>query len=217
MPSVYTFDVKIRSPATALSDNSIRNRVVNPDSDQIIDEVLQLFAARGDSQYGGESVSQLEHGLQAATLAMHSGADSALIVAALLHDVGHLLHDLLDDAPDQGVDDRHETSGSRWLSQRFGESITEPVRLHVAAKRYLCAVEPGWQETLSAPSVQSLRLQGGPMSTDEVSEFEAHPQFERAVRLRRWDDAAKVPNLVTPSLASFAQHLAAAVRESGTC
>lgn len=208
---VYTFVMKIRCPAAALSVNSARNAPVNARTEAIVGEILQLFQAQGDSQYGREAVTQREHALQSAALALDSGADSALITAALVHDIGHLLHDLPEDAPKQGVDDRHETSGSRWLSSRFGESVTEPVRLHVAAKRYLCAVDPTWQDTLSPPSQLSLQLQGGPMSATEVAEFEAHPHFERAVQLRRWDDAAKVPELPTPPLEAFAVHIAAAV------
>ena len=150
-----------------------------------VDDILQLFRDRGDSQYGEEAVSQLDHALQTATLALGSGADNALIAAALMHDIGHLLHDLPDDAPDQGIDDRHEVAGGTWLAKRFGEEVTEPVRLHVPAKRYLCAVDPAYQAQLSPPSVLSLKLQGGPMTTDGVAEFEQNPQFERAVRLRR--------------------------------
>lgn len=181
------------------------------DSENTVDEVLHLFRRRGDSQYGAEAVTQLEHGLQAATLAADSGADSALITAALVHDIGHLLHDLPDDAPDKGIDDRHEVSGGNWLARRFKETVTEPVRLHVPAKRYLCAVDSSYHDGLSAPSVLSLQLQGGPMSADEVAEFESHPHFERAVQLRRWDDQAKVPELPTPPLEFFGPHIAAAL------
>jgi phosphonate degradation associated HDIG domain protein len=181
------------------------------DSKTIAEDVLQLFRDRGDSQYGEESVSQLDHALQTAALAVDNGADSSLISAALLHDIGHLLHDLPDDAPDQGIDDRHEISGSNWLADRFGEAVTEPVRLHVASKRYLCTVDPAYQDELSPPSVLSLKLQGGPMSADEVAEFESSPQFEQAVRLRRWDDEAKIPDHPTPSLEFFGTHLVAAL------
>jgi len=180
----------------------------------IVAEILQMFRDRGDSQYGEEAVSQLDHALQTAALASDDGADSALIAAALLHDIGHLLHDLPDDAPDQGIDDRHEVSGGRWLESRFGDEVTEPVRLHVPAKRYLCAVDANYQDELSPPSVLSLKLQGGPMSADEVAEFEQNPQLERAVRLRRWDDEAKIPDHPTPSLEFFGTHLLAALNEA---
>ncbi|MBI3863262.1 MAG: HD domain-containing protein [Planctomycetia bacterium] len=167
-------------------------------------EVLTLFRERGGSQYGGEAVSQLEHALQAAYFAEQSGAGSPLIAAALLHDVGHLLHSLPDDAPDQGVDDRHEALAARWLKARFGPEVIEPVRLHVAAKRYLCATDADYTTELSPPSALSLKLQGGPMSDDEAREFAARPFCKAAVALRRWDDAAKVPEMKTPPLEHFA-------------
>jgi [1-hydroxy-2-(trimethylamino)ethyl]phosphonate dioxygenase len=169
----------------------------------IVKEIERLFTERGDSLYGGEGVTQLEHGLQAAMLAEDSGADAASIVAALLHDVGHLLHELPDDAPDQGIDDVHERLGFHWLTNHFGTEITEPVRMHVAAKRYLCAVEPEYAEQLSPPSMQSLMLQGGPFDSDQVREFQASPHFRRAVVVRRWDDLAKMVGLTTPPLAHF--------------
>lgn len=172
-----------------------------------VSEIIELFSARGDSQYGGEAVSQLEHALQAATLAEQEQASKELIVAALLHDVGHLLHELPSDAPDTGIDDRHENSAGYYLRRVFPESVTEPIRLHVAAKRYLCAVDAGYRDTLSQPSIVSLGLQGGPMSQAEVAQFEAHPQYRDAVRLRRWDDAAKIPKLPTPPLEHFAAYL----------
>lgn len=179
-------------------------------------EVLRLFETRGDSEYGGEAVTQREHALQAAMFAEQSGAPPSLIVASLLHDVGHLLHHLPNDAPEQGIDDRHETLGANWLKRRFGPSVVAPVLLHVAAKRYLCAIEPGYNEALSAPSRLSLELQGGPMSAEESSEFARHPHFEHAVSLRRFDDAAKVPKLVTPTLEHFADYIDRVAAEEQT-
>lgn len=179
---------------------------------QSTEEVLRLFRARGGSRYGGESVSQLAHALQAAQRAEAEGATPALIAAALLHDVGHLLHDLADDAPDQGVDDVHENLGAAWLAARFGSEVVQPVALHVAAKRYLCAVDDQYFGQLSPPSVQSLKLQGGRMSADEVRQFEQGPFFQDAARLRRWDDAAKVPGQITPKPEHFAQYLDAVSR-----
>ena len=169
-----------------------------------IDELLTLLRERGDSQCGGEAVTQLEHALQAALLAEQEQAAPALVAAALLHDVGHLLHDLPVDAPDIGIDDHHENSGWRYLQQLFPAEVTEPVRLHVAAKRFLCTTQPVYQSTLSEPSLISLRLQGGTMSPEEVEEFRAHPQSAAAVSLRHWDDAAKVPGLSTPDLEHYA-------------
>lgn len=183
----------------------------------IVKEIERLFTERGDSLYGGEGVTQLEHGLQAAMLAEDSGADSPNIVAALLHDVGHLLHELPDDAPDQGIDDVHERLGYHWLTNHFGPEVTEPVRMHVDAKRYLCAVEPGYIETLSPPSLQSLMLQGGPFNADQIEEFEANPHFRRAVVVRRWDDLAKMVGFTTPPLAHFLPYVAQCNLAHATC
>src|SRR5262249_42166074 len=127
----------------------------------VVPFVLGLFAERGSAEYGGEAVSQTEHALQSAWAAEKAGADSAPITAALLHDVGHLLHRLPENCAEMGVDDRHEELGARWLQRHFGPEVSEPVRLHVPAKRYLCAIEPGYLERLSPASNLSLRLQGG--------------------------------------------------------
>ncbi|MBS0202763.1 MAG: HD domain-containing protein [Planctomycetes bacterium] len=177
------------------------------DQTSTLDEVLQLFHRHGQSQYGGESVSQLEHALQAACFAERAHARPSLIAAALLHDVGHLLHDLPEDAPDRGVDDHHESLAANWLRHRFGPNVVEPVRLHVAAKRYLCSIEPEYLRVLSPPSVLSLQLQGGPMTNDEVTEFRSNPFCDCAVALRRWDDAAKIPRMQTPTLEHFVTYL----------
>lgn len=172
-----------------------------------IDNCVKLLRERGDSEYGGESVTQIEHALQCAMLAEQDDASSALISAALLHDVGHLLHALPDDAPDSGVDDAHEDLGHRYLKQIFGDAVTEPVRLHVPAKRYMCAKSAGYQDRLSEPSIISLQLQGGPMSVREIEVFEQNSFADDAVHLRRWDDAAKVPDLRTPPLEHYIQYL----------
>ena len=166
-------------------------------------DILRLFRERGHSQYGGEAVSQEEHALQAAFFAEQSNAAPSLIAAALIHDIGHLLHALPDDAPEQGIDDRHEVLAGRWLAKRFGPDVVEPVEMHVAAKRYLCATEPGYMQRLSPPSILSLELQGGPMSADEAEAFRSHPFCAAAVALRRWDDAAKIPQLVTAAAGAF--------------
>jgi hypothetical protein len=169
--------------------------------------VIQLFQKRGGSQYGREAVTQQEHALQAAFFAETAGVSSSLIAAALLHDVGHLLHHLDDDAPERGIDDQHEMLAAQWLERRFGPEVVEPVRLHVAAKRFLCATESDYMAQLSPASVVSLRLQGGIMTVDEVALFRSNPFCEAAVALRRWDDAAKQPQLVTPQIEHYARHL----------
>jgi phosphonate degradation associated HDIG domain protein len=165
--------------------------------------ILALFAEKGDSEYGGEAVTQREHGLQAAACALRDGADDPLVVAALLHDLGHMLHDLPDDAPDEGIDDAHEVTAARRLAPWFGPEVTEPIRLHVDAKRYLTAVEPGYMALLSEPSITSLMLQGGPMDASAQEEFRRHPHWEAAVKLRRWDEEAKVPGAETPTVDEF--------------
>jgi len=178
--------------------------------DTRMSDTLHLFAERGASQYGGENVTQLEHALQAAYFAERQGASANLIAAALLHDVGHLLHALPDDAPSHGVDDAHEELAARWLAERFAPAVCEPVRMHVLAKRYLCTVDESYAGILSEPSRLSLELQGGKMSDDERRKFEGLPFHEHALQLRRWDDAAKVVGLKTPDLEHFQKYLAAA-------
>lgn len=168
-----------------------------------VEMVLGLFRTRGKRAYGGEMVTQEAHALQAAACAMADAADELLVAAALLHDIGHLLHELPDDAPEKGIDDHHENSGARFIEAHFGPEVCEPIRLHVAAKRYLTAVEPDYLAKLSEPSIVSLQLQGGPMSAEEQETFRAHPHWEAAVRLRRYDDEAKVPGANTPAVSDF--------------
>lgn len=177
----------------------------------IVDEILNLWRERGGSEYGSEAVTQLEHALQSALLARDEAAPAPLVAAALLHDVGHILHDLPDDAPESGIDDRHEAVGYNWLAKHFLPATAEPVRLHVAAKRYLVATDPAYAAVLSEPSILSLALQGGPMTPDEVAEFRRNPFAEDAVRLRRWDDMAKVVGLATPPVEDFAPELEASL------
>lgn len=166
-------------------------------------EIEQLFETRGHAQYDGEPVTQLEHALQSAHLAEQAGADGALIAAALLHDLGHLLHDLPGSPTLQGVDDVHQYRCLPFLRGLFGEATLAPIRLHVDAKRWLCRREPGYLESLSPDSARSLALQGGPFTEQEAQAFEALPHAQDALRLRRWDDAAKQEGAATPDLAHF--------------
>jgi len=175
--------------------------------------ITALFASEGAAAYLGEPVSQAAHMLQAAALAEQDQAGKALVAAALLHDVGHFAgalngHDLM-----RGTDNRHEENGAAWLVQWFGEEVTEPVRLHVAAKRYLCAVEPGYAESLSPASVYTLCVQGGPMPRAELAKFEANRSAAAAIRLRRWDDAAKDPQATVPGLDHYTTTLRALARQ----
>jgi gamma-butyrobetaine dioxygenase len=173
----------------------------------VIDQIGDLFARRGAAAYHGEAVSQAEHALQAADIAEREGATDDLVVAALLHDIGHLLEGQDEDLAARGVDGRHEAAGSAWLARHFSPNVTEPIRLHVAAKRYLCAVDPSYCDGLSPASRLSLSLQGGHMTGQEIAEFETNPAHANAVQLRRWDDAAKVPGADVPGLGHYRDRL----------
>lgn len=168
-----------------------------------IASIATLLEDKGSRRYGLSSVNQLEHALQAALQAEQSGGDASLITASLLHDIGHMVHGLGEDPAADGIDDRHEELGRAYLSGLFGPEVTEPVRLHVDAKRYLCGTEPDYFARLSPDSVRSLALQGGPMSAEEAAAFRARPHAEAAVQLRRFDEGAKVPGLPTPGVDHF--------------
>ena len=171
----------------------------------ILDRIDHWFALHGATSYEGhrhESVSALNHALQCAQLAEDARADARLVAAALLHDVGHFV--AIDDIGEMDdVDDVHELRGVAVLVRDFPPAVLEPIRLHVAAKRYLTAVEPAYLRGLSPASVHSLAQQGGPMSAAEAARFEALPFADDAVRLRRWDDLAKMPGRQTPPLAYY--------------
>lgn len=169
----------------------------------ILAEIQHLLEQKASGRYGLTLVNQQQHALQAATLAEREGHGDALVVAALLHDIGHMVHDFGENPADNGIDDQHEEVGHAWLQRHFGPEVTEPVRLHVAAKRFLCAVEADYSSKLSPDSVKSLALQGGPMSPGEVTAFKALPQYSEAVQLRRYDEQAKVTGLETPPVAHF--------------
>jgi len=169
----------------------------------ITDELLRIYGSRGRAAYFGEDVTMTEHGLQAAYFAQASGASEALIAAALLHDIGHLVEWVPDEISEWRTDAHHELVGSRWLAGRFGPEISEPVRLHVPAKRYLCATEPDYIKHLSAASVHTLELQGGPMSQAEVAAFEAERYADDAVAVRRCDDQGKVAGLTVPGIEHY--------------
>jgi [1-hydroxy-2-(trimethylamino)ethyl]phosphonate dioxygenase len=179
---------------------------------KVAEEILAIYAARGAGAYFGERVSMTEHALQTAYFAQQANAPESLIVAALLHDIGHLLAPVPDAIADWTADAHHEAIGARWLAQRFPAGISEPVRLHVAAKRYLCATDARYFAQLSPASVHTLKLQGGPMSAPEVAQFESERYFTAAVRVRRWDDAGKVAGLKTPQLAAYATLIAGATQ-----
>lgn len=168
-----------------------------------VDEVLDLYARWGGEGYD-EELTQSSHAVQVAAWAEAEGAGDALVAAALLHDVGHLL--AMDGRghgrPDPEADLRHEAVGARWLASLLPAAVTAPIALHVQAKRYRCAVEPGAVALLSAGSRASLARQGGPMADDEVVRFAGHPAAPSALRLRVWDDAGKALDADLPSVAS---------------
>jgi len=183
---------------------------------QIACELIALLETHGRAAYYGEAVSQQEHALQTAALAESDGAPDTLIVAALLHDVGHLIQGQDEEIAARGLDGRHEEAGHAWLARHFGPAVTEPIELHVAAKRYLCAVDREYECRLSPASRRSLELQGGPMRAEETQRFEQHEFYREAVRLRRWDDEAKTPGLVVPGLARYRALLEALAAERAT-
>lgn len=168
-------------------------------------EVFDLFDDVASQRYD-EEVTQLEHALQVAALARAEAAPGSLVVAGLLHDVGHLLELRDGGVPTGDVDEDlgHEARGARWLAALFPPSVTGPIALHVAAKRYRCAVDPAYAASLSSGSTVSLARQGGPMAAEERARFEANPAHVTAVRLRAWDDAGKVTDqLDIPELAAY--------------
>lgn len=168
----------------------------------IIDRIIYLFERFGSERYG-EDATQLQHALQVAELARRNGCTDALIAASLLHDIGQLMDDAGSAADTLGIDARHEISGARFLEACFPASVSEPVRLHVAAKRYLCAVDPAYLERLSRASLLSLKYQGGPMTPGETRTFETESLHAEAVMLRRFDDGGKLPNWHPPELRSY--------------
>lgn len=169
-----------------------------------IQVIERVFNSRGANQYGSEAVTQLEHALQCAQLAEEAKATSALIAAALLHDIGHILDNESGEAKGaENLDDKHEFRGNGWVRQHFGNDVADPVRLHVLAKRYLCTVDEDYQQALSPTSLQSFFDQGGLMTSEEIEQFESEPFYQDAVTLRRWDDLAKDPDRTTPPLSEF--------------
>jgi [1-hydroxy-2-(trimethylamino)ethyl]phosphonate dioxygenase len=173
----------------------------------IIEQIFDTFRRNGAALYdGGEAVTQSQHALQAAYLAEHAGKNDTLVAAALLHDYGHVM-DESEDSVDRQEDGRHELVGYHFLQQYFAPAVTEPGRLHVAAKRYLCATDTTYFGTLSPFSVKSLELQGGPFTPEQVKAFEKNPHYQDAVQVRQYDDLAKDPDLVTPDFSYYHRFL----------
>lgn len=171
--------------------------------DTIVEFILQLFAEQGAREYMGEAVSMSQHMEQTAACAVADDAPASLVVSALLHDIGHFLGEHPIEALEEGIDNVHEVIGARFLEPFFPAAVTEPIRQHVDAKRYLCAVDKAYFDRLSPASVNSLQVQGGPMDQAEVAEFESHPYYRDAVRLRRYDDDGKVRGLTINPVTSY--------------
>ena len=174
-------------------------------------DIELLFAKKGGEQYTGEPVTQLEHALQTAMQAENEDADDALVTAALLHDLGHLLHDLGATPSERGIDDVHQYRAIPFLRGLFPDDVLGAVSLHVDAKRYLCATRPAYFAGLSDDSKRSLKLQGGVFSAEQAAAFIAQPGAHDAVRLRVWDDLAKRAGLPTPPLGHYLNRARACV------
>ncbi|HET7411968.1 MAG TPA: HD domain-containing protein [Pararhizobium sp.] len=187
-----------------------------PNADELTPENIvgfigDIFARRGGEEYLGEPVTMAEHMLQGAHLAEEQGESEIIVVAALLHDIGHFTSEFGTFSMADTEDKHHEEAGARVLQRFFPKVVTDCVRQHVAAKRYLCATDPAYFSQLSEASVHSLRLQGGPMSKTEVAEFERQPNLGEIVTVRRLDDAGKIAGMKTPPFSHYAPMLQRAV------
>ncbi|MBT4016870.1 MAG: HD domain-containing protein [Alphaproteobacteria bacterium] len=173
-------------------------------SDTIVEFIADIFARRGADSYLGEEVTMSEHMLQGAQLAEQAGADDALVAAALLHDIGHYTNEFPEDALDRGINNYHDSAGAAVLKAFFPATVVDCVRHHVAAKRYLCATDPAYHDRLSAASIHTLNLQGGPMTENEVAAFRTQAGLDAIVQVRLWDDEGKVAGISTPEFGYYA-------------
>jgi phosphonate degradation associated HDIG domain protein len=177
-----------------------------------VSNICILFARKGGRAYDGEPVTQLEHALQTAARAEEAGSSPALVTAALLHDLGHLLNDQGETPTLRGIDDLHQFAALPFLRGLFDDDVLAPIKLHVDAKRYLCATRDDYYDALSIDSKRSLALQGGVFTPEEARVFIAQPYATDAVSVRLWDDLAKIAGAATPPLAHFVPAIEAAQR-----
>ena len=180
---------------------------------QALAHLVDIYSGRATGQYGLSQINQLAHAVQAAHHARTQGLAPSVVVAALLHDIGHMVHDLGEHPAAKGIDDQHELLGADWLARYFGDDVTEPVRLHVAAKRYLCTVEADYFFNLSKDSVESLELQGGRMSEAEIADFQKSAYWKDAVALRRIDEMAKDPKGPMPPFKDFSPEILGTLKD----
>ena len=185
------------------------------DRSNIVEFIADIFERRGAESYLGEPVTMSEHMLQGAVLAEREGASEELVAAALLHDIGHYTSEFGPYSPEDTQDNYHEESGAKVLAPFFPPVIAECVRLHVPAKRYLCAADRGYYDRLSEASKHTLSLQGGPMTAGEVKAFERNPFYREAVRVRIWDDEGKQPGMATPDFRHYVPLLKRVVERQG--
>ena len=173
-------------------------------ADTIVDFIGSIFDRRGGEEYLGEPVNMGQHMLQGATIAEQQGQPEEIIIGALLHDIGHFTSEFGTFTIEDTEDRHHEDAGAKVLERFFPKVITDCVRYHVAAKRYLCATKPEYFESLSEASIHSLHLQGGPLNHMEVVEFEKNPNLDQIIAVRYLDDAGKHAGMETPDYWYFA-------------
>ncbi|MEM8862453.1 MAG: HD domain-containing protein [Chloroflexota bacterium] len=178
---------------------------------EIINEIFKNMRRNAHMEYG-ERVSIVAHSFQTAVFAEEDGADDLMIAAAFLHDYGHFIHDLGEDIADHGIDAIHEELGAEALNEYFVPEVIEPMRLHVAAKRYLVATDEEYVKNVSPASMLSLKVQGGPFDEAGIKEFEANPYYKRAIQLRLYDEAGKIPEMETPDYEHYRPFLEKALR-----
>ena len=176
--------------------------------------LTSMLTQHGDSPYGSAQISEAEHAIQCAVLAREAGAPSSLVVASMFHDIGQIVLKVTVGVAALGVDNRHEEIGATFLMGYFPPEVTEPIRMHVPAKRFLFATDPDYRNKMSLPALRSMERQGGGYNDDECNEFRKRPFFAEAVQVRRWDDQAMHPGKYAGSAEEFHDHIAKAMRES---